>query len=423
MTGIRNFILGFGLSLFSVALGGQLYFSAPTTQKKLSTQVVKINLFKNATARQIPLFEPLPEKTNTVAESKGGDIRAVSPLVSYEGEEDDEILSVNVDDIVPIEFSASDSPEQAEVLYFADEDMSAMLPVDASQYGDDITPSSPWVVAKGNKHIKNKMLLEQFDADDLPSLQSDTFLQALNEDKQSSYKVAEKIKQSIIFPIPDEILNDENLTPTFASSAKKTQNPNAPKSTSATAKRSVSKTEDNLKIISKKQPEGESDSGSSKGIMDSISSWFSDKHSTTPASRPSQKKNAPTYSSQDTTTTNSAFSPSENLADFYESLQETKEEHTKKIVPSELKLFFRSGRAEISGSTLQWLKKFSEATNDNGTIVQIRLDASASAELQKKRLTLLYTIFVNNNANFDKIDTIFTLTEPDAFVIRIIRLN
>ena len=89
-------------------------------------------------------------------------------------------------------------------------------------------------------------------------------------------------------------------------------------------------------------------------------------------------------------------------------------------MPSELKLSFRPDRAEISGQTLRWIKVFSEKTKDSNTFLQVNIDASAPIELQKRRLNLLYSIFMNNGVDLDKIDTTFSLTEPNTFIIRIL---
>jgi len=112
------------------------------------------------------------------------------------------------------------------------------------------------------------------------------------------------------------------------------------------------------------------------------------------------------------------------LVSFYETIQETKQEQAKnKIIPSELKLSFQPDRAEISGQTLRWLKAFSEKAKEEKTYLQIRLDATAPIELQRKRLNLLYTIFMNNGVDFSKVDTVFSLTEPNAFIIRTLQLK
>ena len=51
------------------------------------------------------------------------------------------------------------------------------------------------------------------------------------------------------------------------------------------------------------------------------------------------------------------------------------------------------------------------------------LDATTSTELQRKRLNLLYTIFINNNVDLNKVDTVFTNIEPNTFIIRTITLS
>jgi hypothetical protein len=113
-----------------------------------------------------------------------------------------------------------------------------------------------------------------------------------------------------------------------------------------------------------------------------------------------------------------------DLGDLYEAMQEIDKQHkNKKITPSELRLSFNSGRAEISGQTLRWLKAFSEKAISEGLTIQIRLDASASTDLQRKRLGLLYTIFTSNGIDIDTIDTAFTNIESDTFIIRTIKNN
>lgn len=43
--------------------------------------------------------------------------------------------------------------------------------------------------------------------------------------------------------------------------------------------------------------------------------------------------------------------------------------------------------------------------------------------IAKERLNLLYTIFMNNGVDFSKVDTVFSLTEPNAFIIRTLQLK
>lgn len=441
MSGAKNFILGFILSFCSVTLGGQLYSSAPSKSKNNSMQPITINLFKNH--QPIPqafssanIFANIQKETLTISDFS---FTQTPSFGNAEGIEDDEIISITIDDTIPIEFASPTSEDkQAEVALEDDNESTAMLPTDLR---DDETFDSdtPWVVTKGAPNVRNKRLLEDMAQQSEKSLLSDEFTQAVREDEKLSYKVAEKIKQSIIFPIPDEILNDENLTPTFIHNkpkkeVKAKEQPSrpvvsAPKRETSVKTSSTPKTEADLPIKSEAKSVDQPASVSvDKGILDSISSWFSaDKEMasnvTTNSSRPT-KKAPPAYSSQGDDTFTLPKSSNDDLASFYESLQETKNEHIqRKIIPSELKLSFQPNRAEISGTTLHWLKQFSEAVLDGQTFLQVRLDTTTSAELQKKRLNLLYTIFMNNGVDLQKVNTVFLPTEPNTFIIRTIKIS
>lgn len=433
MRGIKGFVLGFSLSLFSMSLTGQLYSSvSPQENSKVRPHDIKIDLFKkknNAVSvvpkvvfSEIKKQQPTDKSDNvSISSTIAGNLPQAETLSQTDGEgfEDDEILNINPDGGIPIEFSnTNEEMPDAEVLYGEDSGKVAMLSADALAEGDDFISDSPWVVAKGSKHIKNKKFLEQFQNDMPENLFSDSFNQTKNEEDALSYKVAERIKQSIIFPIPDEILNDENLTPTFISSESANKLHPAKKNIPTTKPKPVAK--DSLKIITKEQTPSQKQA-ESKGIMNSISSWFSDKPK--PAETEVQKsKPSPAYSSQGERPVADKIDNSDALISFYESIQEAKEEQVQnKIIPTELKLSFQSGRAEISGQTLRWLKAFSEKVQDGKTYLQVRLDANAPLDLQRKRLNLLYTIFMNNGVSSDKVDTVFSLTEPNAFVIRVLQ--
>lgn len=424
MTGVKSFVLGFSLSLFSVSLYGQLLCSTPVKKRHLPSSSVKIDLFKkNDTIAYLSsgnsVFADVTKQSLEVT-----DVTSLqTDILSPDGIEDDEILNLSSDDI-PIEYdvSSTDTNDNIEVLSDSDfktEEKTAMLPTDLS-HNDTI--DSPWIVAKGAPNIKNKRLAEDLEKISDKNLFTDDFQKTVNNDQTVSYKVAQKIKQSIIFPIPDEILNDENLIPTFIKEKTKKTVKVAKPSTPPTAPEKTSTPSDDdsyLEIISSKKTETKE---SEKGFLGSISSWFSDKPSVEKEIVPARKKATPSYSSQDSNVTSALPKSSEDLANFYESLQNTqKEYHQRKITPSELRLFFQPGRAEISGSTLRWLKTFSDAAQTDDTFLQISLDASASTDLQKKRLDLLYTILKNNGVDFRKVDTNFSLTEPNAFVIRTIK--
>lgn len=424
MRGARSFIIGFCLSLASVSAYGQLFNSlTPNKYAAQPKQNVKIDLFRTTatakTAKPVHIFANV-QKVSLTNKPDNTSPENLFSNSAVNAPEDDEIISVNVDGMIPIEFRSTEPVSQkAEIMHFDDEEVSAMLPTEITE-DTDFSPASPWVVAKGGKHIKNKQLLKDFaSADDTPKL-TDDFILTLENNEENSYKVAEKIKSSLIFPIPSEILNDENLVPTFIKKPQKA----APSTIKQQATQQPAPVQKDLKIVPKVSTQTASDENNSKTLLGSLSSWFSPSDST-PKDAP--VKTAPSYSSQEkTTATSPASLPANNneFVNFYKTLQETSNAHKNNtIIPSELKLSFQPERAEISGQTLRWLKAFSEAAKSEDTYLQVRLDVSASTELQKKRLNLLYTIFMNNGVDFKKIDTVFSLTEPNAFIIRTLKLK
>ena len=141
MRGMKSFVLGFSLSLFSMSVGGQLYSSAAgKTHLPLQTDI-KIDLFKtkedaiNKAASDIltkvqkqtittSAISGLTEKPSASASApdKADSFRFLSEKelpetetaeIAYapqdiNGIEDDEILSVNIDGSIPIEFENTD---------------------------------------------------------------------------------------------------------------------------------------------------------------------------------------------------------------------------------------------------------------------------------------------------------------------------
>ena len=194
MRGMKSFVLGFSLSLFSMSVGGQLYSSAAgKTHLPLQTDI-KIDLFKtkedaiNKAASDIltkvqkqtittSVISGLTEKPSASAPDKADSFRFLSEKelpetetaeIAYapqdiNGIEDDEILSVNIDGSIPIEFENTDKQNlNAEIAQSEDENKVAMLPTSTLSDSEDFIPDTPWVVAKGSKHIKNKKLLEKW---------------------------------------------------------------------------------------------------------------------------------------------------------------------------------------------------------------------------------------------------------------------
>ena len=272
--------------------------------------------------------------------------------------------------------------------------------------------SDPWeVAAVGNSHItKNK--IDSFTNDENKTME------ALDQDKIAEAKspnekqVAYKMVKNILIPIPEDIANDENLTPQLSYSeenkklSEKLQkegilNPPAP-----TKEETKNKEETPTTPVPLANNQSEN-KPSEPSLTDSIAAWFS-------SSSASDNNSANNKKDKD--------KKEENSGSAFSKLLGLGAKKDSNIAPSELKLAFQPNRAEISGQTLDWIKAFSlNAVNNENVFVEIRIDGSSSFELQQKRLNLLYSILVNNGVDYNKINIIFTDREPNSFIIRNVR--
>lgn len=430
MKKMNNFILGFSLSLVGMFFTSKLISFAPQQHTTNTLSDIKIQLFKstsNILSENSKIQTTTDISTLQIAPTPISKADEVALSLDPNGINDDEILSVNVDALIPIDYNENTSikSQHAEFIHNEyDDNMQASLP-------DKLNPSinhksSLEISADSSNRTKT---LEDYPTPNQISAKIETWDYTQDD---ISYKVAEKIKHSIIFPIPNEILNDENLTPTFIQKKPK-QEPKKAETPSTSPQQASTPAH----VLSTYPIQNNNTDESAKGILDNLSSWFSSDASNQP--QPSRKHTStakniqkPSYSSQDTpnSTVNKPksqitnISSSDEFVTFYKTLQETNQAYeNNKILPSELKLFFQPNRAEISGKTLHWLKLFSEATNENSQYIQIQLDTSSPTDLQKKRLNLLYTIFTNNNADLEKINTILSPIEENTFIIRILPIQ
>lgn len=280
--------------------------------------------------------------------------------------------------------------------------------------------SSPWVIARGTKFPKNRNIITDKAYNNLPveSIEetavaaeeisvpeAKVVASTLSADKDLTQKpdgsvdVAYKVMQNILIPVPDDILKNDNLTPNLVSSD---DDDKAEEDIVAENPPAEEKTEEQKK--------------ESKGFFKSLGSLFSsskDKNADEnleeyeifadekePKKQPSGKKSA---------TGIKYFSNDEEIPE---------------ILPTEIRLSFQPERAEISGSTLKWLKAFADNANKHKDIyIEIRIDGSNSFALQQKRLNLLQGVFLENGVPQQKIETIFTSREPNSFVIRSMKIN
>lgn len=280
----------------------------------------------------------------------------------------------------------------------------------------------PWVVATaGNEHIAKNKLDAINNSEEVKNAVAD--LKAPEPAKSDNEKkVAYKMMKNILIPIPEDIANDENLTPQLSYSEenkklskKLMQSGELSGDTSAhddeeTGKDSApaAKPQDIGTTPLPQQPAADSQtksSSSSASLTDSIAAWFS-------SSAKDKSTNTESEKQSSSGSGDSAFSKLLGLG----------KKDNSGIAPSELKLAFQPNRAEISGQTLEWLKAFSDnAVKNDDVFIEIRIDGSGSYELQQKRLNLLYSILINNGVDYNKINIIFTDREPNSFIIRNVR--
>ena len=197
--------------------------------------------------------------------------------------------------------------------------------------------------------------------------------------------------QNILIPIPQDILNDADLTPDLTSSPEE---------------REISsniKTGDAKPLLSGKDKE--------TGLFKSISSWFS-KEKVADGIEKAQD----TLSAAGSSVKQTVYSALGKVEDYNPA--------TGSIMPAELRLSFQPNRAEISGQTLKWIYAFADNARDNNDVyIEVRIDGTSSYVLQQKRLNLLSSIFASRGVDWRKINTIFTSREPNSFIIRNIRFN
>lgn len=244
------------------------------------------------------------------------------------------------------------------------------------------TDDNPWIVAQANKYAKNSKAVEDFaaksDETDIENLLSPKKI----EEEGKEVKTAEMVK-NILIPIPEDILNDKNLTPQLVSSKKASSDPE----------------------FDRDDEDIEADSEEGSTLLKSITSIFSSSTSSNESSEEPAKENK-----------------KKNKKGLFAAF--SNEKTVTKILPAEMKLAFQPGRAEISGQTLRWIQAFAnKAAEDPSIVLEIRIDKNSSYALQQRRLDLLHTILSSRGMDDAKVHTVFTSREPNSFIIRTLRLS
>ena len=277
-------------------------------------------------------------------------------------------------------------------------------PMPAWEQMSDKKSDSPWVVAKSGGALKNEMVLQQ-EYYQKENAQIKAALEASRAGSGGETKIASETVKNLLIPIPEDILNEENLVPqlSYSSDEKEQEKERAlEKKISAPQKETeaVSVAEKAEPAASQPASDLAADSmkkDESKDLLASLNTIFSSvtKVKETPSKH--EKKGSLFGELK------KKFSPSKKVT----------------IMPTEMRLSFQPNRAEISGQTLRWIQAFAaRAAEDNTLSLEIRIDGTSGMELQQKRLNLLHNILTNKGVEYSKINTVFTSREPNSFIIR-----
>ena len=271
------------------------------------------------------------------------------------------------------------------------------------------TSSSPWVAVKGTKFPKNSEILNKPYYLDADEEKISGILNKKNSSTPNEVKVAGEVLDNILIPIPQDILDNKDLMPNLVSDPdnKKLENELLAKETGTV----YTDKDDDVPFIGEeenKNSESNNEKGEKKNIFQSIASFF------TPSSDTSEEgvslglqnnerllatqKHAKRFSNQEKISSNG------------------------KILPSEMRLSFQNGKAEISGKTLDWVKAFGQkALTNSDQILEIRIDGTSSIDIQQKRLNLLYNILTNLGLEYSKVNTVFTHRGANTFILRVVK--
>lgn len=288
---------------------------------------------------------------------------------------------------------------------------------------------SPWVVAKGAVAPVNRMIAnETYYKNEQKDIKKALAPQA-NAMTENEIQLAAGTVKNLLIPIPEDILNDENLTPQLVSSKKPEEmkkeaaveekikqeiaakegrrviNQDEKKTFSTEPREKpllIKREEPVTSTVSTEIPQMSTEAEKKNSILSSLSTIFRSESSV---------KEAPKQAAEG------------NVIDGIKKKIRRSKSHGK-IMPTEMRLSFQPNRAEISGQTLRWIQAFASRAADDATMgIEIRIDGTSAMDLQQKRLNLLHNILTNKGVEYSKINTVFTSREPNSFIIRTISLN
>lgn len=252
--------------------------------------------------------------------------------------------------------------------------------------------SSPWLVAKADGALKNRKIAEE----DFYKTSTSSLKEALSPSSipQDGVKIASETVKNLLIPIPEDILNDENLTPQLSYTPQNSKSKDSSQPTELKVSMDTKNTSSEKVLAS-----SEDVSDQKNKLLSSLDAIFSAKD---------KKKN-------------STARDSGILRTLHKKVEKN---NMGKIMPTEMRLSFQPNRAEISGQTLRWIQAFAAKAAENGDMsIEIRIDGTAAMDLQQKRLNLLHNILADKGVEYSKINTVFTQREPNSFIIKTITHN
>ena len=273
---------------------------------------------------------------------------------------------------------------------------------------------SPWVVAKGNSFPANQMMMqdEHFQKSDeeikkIFNAHPDKQASA-NDEKNQNIQLASETVQNLLIPIPEDILNDENLVPQLVSSPRNQEIKEELEAKGLIRKEEPKEEPEKETQVSKDTESKEGKSTDTSSILNSLTSLFS---------KEGKEEELPELG-------NSVEDDNESQNSLFSAFTRKQNRLMTKILPTEIRLSFQPNRAEISGQTLKWIKAFAQKTaEEQSTGLEIRIDGTSSPVLQRRRLNLLQNILINEGASPEKIHTVFTAREPNSFILRTTKIN
>ena len=263
-------------------------------------------------------------------------------------------------------------------------------------------PNSAWSVAKGRDFPKNSMVLEADTNKSEAEIQ-----QQFGQNSQTTasrggeIQVAGEMIDNLLIPIPKDILEDENLTPQLTSSeANRNIERELEEDRGIVRDETAPQNEQEVEIL---DAQGKNIHKKGEGILSSITSIFSGNDKSDDGAEDADEDGG-------------------IMDSIARKLKGKKDEP--KILPTEIRLSFQPNRAEISGSTLQWIQAFgNKAAQEASVALEIRLNAGGDRILQQKRLNLLSNILNGRGVDNSKIRVVYTTREPNSFVMRTIWIN